>query len=110
MLDYVFDFKGWIGPCIDEIHGHTNPHIFLFRKNASRQSSMFYKNWSHDQWQPQDGVHLLKVSSSQLMLKVYRIYCICCNFRLDSVVCCIFACAGVLISVLAMCVRLCHHA
>lgn len=59
-LHYIVDFKKWLAPHIEEVHGHTNPHIFLFKKNASGKSVMYYKNWTHDDYQPKDGVKLLK--------------------------------------------------
>ena len=32
-LNYVFDIKNWIAPHLDEIHGHTAPHVFRFCLN-----------------------------------------------------------------------------
>lgn len=62
-LEYVFDIREWIAPHLEEIHYHTQPHIFLFKKNASTgRAEMFYKQWSHDMWEPSDsGLQLLKV-------------------------------------------------
>ena len=61
-LEYVVDFKSWLSPQIEEIHGHTNPHVFLFKKDGtSGKCKMYYKNWSHEQWQPHEGLQLLKV-------------------------------------------------
>lgn len=66
-LRYIFDMKNWIAPHLDEIHGHTAPHIFRFRFNhASQKAEMHYKHWSHESWQAdkdsENGYFLLKVS------------------------------------------------
>lgn len=61
-LTYIFNIKEWISPCLDEIHGHTAPHVFLFRRNSQGKGVMYYKNWSHNSWQPEEGLKLLKVS------------------------------------------------
>ena len=60
-LKYVFDIKNWIAPHLDEIHGHTVPHVFRFTLNHSKKAEMHYKHWSHEQWQPEHGLILLKV-------------------------------------------------
>ena len=64
-LEYIFDIKNWIAPHLDEIHGHTAPHIFRFRLNHSKRAEMHYKNWTHESWEPSDtsddGLLLLKV-------------------------------------------------
>lgn len=67
-LNYIVDFKKWIAPHIEEVHGHTNPHIFLFKRNALGKSVMYYKNWTHDDFQPKDGVKLLKVNISSYIV------------------------------------------
>jgi hypothetical protein len=63
-LNYVFDIKNWIAPHLDEIHGHTAPHVFRFQLNhASKRAEMHYKHWSHDPWEPrgEHGLYILKV-------------------------------------------------
>ena len=60
-LRCIFDVKAWLLPALEEIHGHTVPHVFLFRRNAQGRAVMFYKHWSHEPWQPQEGLTLLKV-------------------------------------------------
>ncbi len=60
-LQYVFDVKSWLTPQLEEIHGHTVPHVFLFRRNAEGKAVMFTKHWSHQEWEPQEGLKLLKV-------------------------------------------------
>lgn len=59
-LNYVFDIKSWISLHIEDIHQHTVPHVFLFRKNADSKAEMLYKHWAHDDWQLFDKV-ILKV-------------------------------------------------
>lgn len=62
VLKYLFDIREWISPHLDQIRYHTEPHIFRFAKNHKDQSVMFYKAWSHDNWEPSnDGLILLKV-------------------------------------------------
>ena len=58
---HSFLFKTWLSPCLEEIHGHTVPHVFLFRRGLSGKSLMFYTNWSHDQWEPLNGLKPLNV-------------------------------------------------
>ena len=62
-LTYVYDVREWIRPHLDDIRYHTQPHIFLFKRNpASGRSEMFYKHWSHSPWEPdKKGLTLLKV-------------------------------------------------
>lgn len=60
-LHYVYDIRRWIEPCLEEIHKHTNPHVFLFRRNRDGKGVMFYKHWSADEWCPAEGLVLLKV-------------------------------------------------
>ena len=60
-LKYIFDIKSWISPCLEEIHGHTAPHVFLFRRNADRKAVMFTKKWSHEEWEPEGGFRILEV-------------------------------------------------
>ena len=61
VLEYVFGIREWISPHLDQIRYHTEPHIFRFAKNDRGQSVMFYKAWSDDVWEPNDGLILLKV-------------------------------------------------
>ena len=68
-LKHVFDIKSWIAPHLDEIHGHTSPHIFRFRFNHTTQKAeMHYKHWSHEPWEAggdnDSGLFLLKVSKT----------------------------------------------
>ena len=63
VLEYLFDIRDWIASHIDEIRYHTQPHIFLFKKNRHGQTALYYKHWSRDDWEPSnDGHVLLKVS------------------------------------------------
>ena len=59
-LSYIFDIKSWISPYIEDIHQHTVPHVFLFRKNADLKAEMLYKHWALDDWQLFDKM-ILKV-------------------------------------------------
>jgi hypothetical protein len=63
-LEYLFDIRNWIEPHLDEIHGHTAPHVFNFKLNRSKKAELRYKNWSHEPWDPAEGkggLILLKV-------------------------------------------------
>lgn len=62
-LEYIFDIKSWLSPHLAEIHGHTSPHVFLFQKNSEGVAVMFTKHWSHEDWEPAEGLRLLKVTS-----------------------------------------------
>lgn len=60
-LKFIFDIKTWISPYLEEIHGHTTPHVFLFRRNVKGKACMYTKTWSHQEWEPEQGMQLLKV-------------------------------------------------
>ena len=61
-LTDVFDIRKWLNPFLEEIHRHTVPHVFLFKKNADGKAEMYFKNWAKDPWQPSEkGLMLLKV-------------------------------------------------
>lgn len=61
-VQYLFDVRAWISPFLEEIHSHTHPHIFRFRRNTEGRAEMHYKNWTHEEWAPaQKGLLLLKV-------------------------------------------------
>lgn len=61
-LQYVYDIRAWITPVLNEIHNHTVPHVFRFRRNLQGKAEMHYKHWSHEPWQPSGaGLVLLKV-------------------------------------------------
>ena len=49
-LQYVYDIRKWLSPHIDEVHDHTIPHVFLFRRGSSGDCEMLYKNWAKDKW------------------------------------------------------------
>ena len=51
-LNYVFDNKNWIAPHLNEIHGHTAPHVLRFRLNHAKRAEMHYQYWSHELWKP----------------------------------------------------------
>ena len=67
-LKYIFHIKKWITPYLEEIHGHTAPHVFRFRFNhAAKKAELHYKHWSHEPWEPDGdsnkGLFLLKVKT-----------------------------------------------
>ncbi|XP_065906896.1 uncharacterized protein [Dysidea avara] len=50
VMEKVFDIRKWISPHIEVIKYHTEPHVFLFKRDASGKVVMQYKYWSHDEW------------------------------------------------------------
>ena len=67
VLKYVYDVRKWLSPYIDEIHHHTIPHVFLFKKGESGHCEMFSKHWAKDDWlQSSQGDILLKVSTNSI--------------------------------------------
>jgi len=58
----MVDIRQWISPHLEDIRYHTDQHIFLFKKNVSNKAAMYYKAWSHHEWEPSnEGILLLKV-------------------------------------------------
>ena len=49
-LEYIYDIRSWLSPFIHEIHNHTIPHVFLFKKGLDGHCEMIYKNWAKDEW------------------------------------------------------------
>ena len=63
-LEYFYNIRDWIAPCLEELKYHTDPHIFLFKLGSHGKAEMFYKHWSKDPWLPNEGLQLLKVATS----------------------------------------------
>ena len=61
VLTHVFGVKTWLSPFLEELHHHTQPHIFKFSLNTEQKAEMRYKKWSHMDWE-EEPVILLKVS------------------------------------------------
>ena len=59
-LNNLLDIKEWLAPCLNDVHGHTQPHCFKFMLKDSK-AVMYYKNWSSCEWR--EGPCLLKVST-----------------------------------------------
>ena len=60
LLDSVYDVRSWIGPHIDDLHGHSQPHCFRFSLDESGTAVMHYRNWTTDAWS-KEGIQILKV-------------------------------------------------
>lgn len=62
-LEKMYDVKAWLSPMMDDLHNHTQPHIFLFTRGEDGICYMKSKHWDHSIWLPQDspGHVLLKV-------------------------------------------------
>ncbi|KAL5514930.1 hypothetical protein EMCRGX_G000014 [Ephydatia muelleri] len=64
-LSQMMDVKTWLLPHTEELHNHSNPHIFKFYRNADGHAEMKYKHWTQDSWEPsgnQPGLKLLKTT------------------------------------------------
>ena len=63
LLPQMYDVKSWLDPVLSKLHNHSHPHVFKFVRDCKGSSRMFYKNWSKDQWLPEDspGISLLQV-------------------------------------------------
>ena len=64
LLSEMFDAKAWLQPHMEQLHNHTNPHIFRFVKGRDGCCYMQWKHWNHNQWEPKEGlgISLLKVN------------------------------------------------
>ena len=65
LLEVVYNIKGWLAPLINNITGHSTPHVFRFVRGADGHCLMQYKQWHGDEWQPklnEPGLKPLKVS------------------------------------------------
>jgi len=78
-LQHVFNVRDWISPYLEPIKYHTEPHIFLFKKNPNRKAAMYYKQWAvSKEWEPDNnGCLLLKVYVHKILkllsvLKMHR--------------------------------------
>lgn len=59
-LQMVYDIRSWIEEYAEELHAHTVPKCFRFERNDAGKAMMFYRNWSHEEWQ--GPVVILKVN------------------------------------------------
>lgn len=58
----VRDVKSWVSPCLESLHGHTDPHCFKFVEVAGDDVRMYFKRWSSDPWcDDDDALSTLKV-------------------------------------------------
>ncbi|XP_068669901.1 uncharacterized protein [Montipora foliosa] len=51
LLEVVFDIKEWLAPFSEELHSHTQPKCFKFVRSEQGKCVMFYRNYSHMQWE-----------------------------------------------------------
>lgn len=60
LIEYVFDIKSWIEPCLNPIKNHIYPHSYKF-SIRNNDVVMKYKQWANDEsWLPEGpGLHLL---------------------------------------------------
>ena len=69
-LKMLMDIKSWLLPHTEELHNHSNPHIFLFYRNRDGHAEMKYKRWTNDNWEPRSenpGLKLIKVQTFVLI-------------------------------------------
>lgn len=60
----LMDIKSWLLPHTEELHNHSNPHIFLFYRNRDGHAEIKYERWTNDNWEPRSenpGLKLIKV-------------------------------------------------
>ena len=51
LLQRVYDIRSWIESHAVELHAHTVPKCFKFELNDAGKAVMYYRSWSHEQWQ-----------------------------------------------------------
>ena len=82
LFSEMFDAKAWLQPHMEQLHNHTNPHIFRFIKGRDGHCYMQWKHWNHNQWEPKEGlgISLLKVNvircreKSQDIISVHKVW------------------------------------
>ncbi|XP_074628853.1 uncharacterized protein LOC141886566 isoform X1 [Acropora palmata] len=47
----VYDIRSWVEDYAEELHAHTVPKCFKFKCNDAGKAEMYYRNWSHEEWQ-----------------------------------------------------------
>ena len=59
-VDFVYNVKEWIEPCLNNIKNHVNPHCYRFSKRDGK-GEMKYKAWAKDKnWLPEGkGLEIL---------------------------------------------------
>ena len=72
LLKDVYNIKEWLTPHAHELHDHTQPKSFKFIRNASGKCEMFYRNYSHMQWE--GPVVVLRVSNHKLLAFQKHLY------------------------------------
>jgi len=81
-MKYMVDIRKWISPHLEDMRYHTEQHIFLFKKNPSNKAAMYYKAWSHDDWEPSnDGLVILKVSKCNIYVHLACMKSVCISFK-----------------------------
>ena len=65
-LPHMYDMKAWLDPVLEQLHNHSNLHIFKLIRGSDGVSKMLYKNWNKDKWLPEksSGISLLKVCAN----------------------------------------------
>ena len=74
MLQIIYDIKSWIAEHAEELHEHTVPKCFKFKLNQAGKAVMYYRNWSHEQWQGPIGI--LKVMSKTKLSCASTVTCL----------------------------------
>ena len=69
-LQKMVDVKSWLLPNTEELHNHSNPHIFRFYRNTQGHAEMKYKRWSSDNWEPSGNLPGLKLLKVNLVYRV----------------------------------------
>ncbi len=59
-VEWVFEIKTWLGPHVEELRGHSQPHCYRFTTNGEGHAAMHYRQWSGQVWLPENGLLLIK--------------------------------------------------
>ena len=54
IINYMFDIKKWIEPCLNTLKNHVYPHAYKFTKRNG-EVIMKYKQWANDEFWLPDG-------------------------------------------------------
>jgi len=77
----MYDVKSWLKPHMEQLHNHSHPHIFRFRKASDGCCYMQYKQWRHSEWEPPShhGIKILKVHCMQSYKILFNAHSVCAD-------------------------------
>lgn len=63
LVDGVLDFKAYVQPFLNTLHGHSKYGVFRFTLNSENHAELHYKQYSDQPWQPEhSGIQVVSVS------------------------------------------------